>query len=105
MPTTSRRTFLRNSVTLAAALPLVRLPLGAAENAAPAPASSTAKKGLFFDQSDLPRIRANLASPRFAVINAELTGTDHTTERKFLREGVRLNDHITDFGRVRHILE
>lgn len=105
MSTTSRRTFLRNSVTLAAALPLARLPLGAAVSSAPAPAAAAVKKGLFFEKSDLPRIRANLAHPRFAVINAELTGTDHAAERKFLREGVRLNDHITDFGRVRHILE
>lgn len=105
----SRRAFLKSSVTLAAALPLVRLPLDAAEAPPAARGTATfeasAKKGLFFDASDLPRIRANLALPRFAVINAELTGTDHATARQFLRNEVRLNDHLTDFARIRQILE
>ena len=69
----TRRAFLKTSVTLAAALPLAHLPLGAAEplpTGAAVSATPSAKKGLFFDKSDLPRIRANLALPRFAVINA-----------------------------------
>ena len=101
----SRRTFLKGSAAIAAALPFARLSLGAAESSTAVPSVASPKKGLFFDATDLPRIRGNLASPRFAVINAELTGTDHAAERKFLRDEVRLNDHITDFGRVRHILE
>jgi hypothetical protein len=99
-----RRSFLKCSLSLAATLPLTRLRLGAAEtpSATPLPGG---KRGLFFDAADLPRIRANLANPRFSVINAELIGTDHAAVRKFLRDEVRLNDHITDFSRVRHLLE
>jgi len=107
MSLTNRRSFLKTTAALISALPLARLPLGGTEappagSFTPAPGS---KRGLFFDAADLPRIRANLVNPRFAVINAELTGLDHTAERKFLRDELKLTDHVTDFARARTILE
>lgn len=109
MNATTRRSFLKTSAALAA-LPLARLPLGAAPTPATNPASGhattgTVKRGLFFDASDLPRIRANLDSPRFASIRKDLFEIDHTAERKFLREDLKLTDHVTDFARARTILE
>jgi hypothetical protein len=100
---TSRRTFLKGSAALAASLPFARLGLRAAE-AAPS-GGVGGKRGLFFDAADLPRIRANLDHPRFAAVRATLYGLDHAAERKFLREELRLNDHVTDFARARTTLE
>ncbi len=96
----TRRTFLKTSAALAASLPFARLPLGAAEpSAAPAPAPGAAR-GLLFDQSDLPRIRANLDLPRCAEMRATLRDIDFAAETKFLREELRLNNHVVDFGRA-----
>jgi Heparinase II/III-like protein len=94
----TRRTFLKNSAALAAALPFARLPLHAAEPAA-APAPGAAR-GLLFDPSDLPRIRANLDLPRCAEIRKELLNLDFTAETKFVREESRLNNHVADFMRL-----
>ena len=89
----TRRSFLKTSAALAA-LPLVRLPLGAAEPTTPAAGPG---RGLLFDPADLPRIRANLDLPRLAEIRALLTEVDFAAETKFLREQLRLNNHVADF--------
>ncbi len=100
----SRRTFLRSSALLAASLPLARLPLNAAEDTAAAgraaPSEASAKEGLLFSAADLPRIRANLESPRGAEVRAGLRDVDFAAEMKFLRDEVRYNSHVLDFGRV-----
>ena len=96
----SRRTFLKTSATLAAALPLVRLPVQAAETTPSAGPGSGAARGLLFDRADLPRIRANLELPRLAEIRAMLLNVDFAAETKFLREELRLNNHVADFMRA-----
>jgi hypothetical protein len=103
MPASSRRTFLRSSALLAAAVPLARLGLGAAEK--PATPAATAANGLLFGPADLPRIRANLELPRCAEIRAMLLDVDFAAEAKFLRDEVRFNNHVVDFGRVWKLVE
>jgi len=66
----------------------------------PSPASS-----LLFDASDLPRIRANLDSPRLAELRATLFPTDLPAREKFLREEVRLENLMYDMAKVRTHLE
>ncbi len=102
MNASSRRTFLKTTAALAA-LPLVRLPLVAAETAA-APAAGAAR-GLLFDPAELPRIRANLELPRLAEVRAMLRDLDVAAETKFLREELRLNNHVADFMRAWKIVQ
>jgi len=89
----SRRTFLRNSAVITASLPLARLNLPAAESESTAPSST---RGLLFDESDLPRIRANTRHPRFTSLWAELTGADLAADTEFLKNQVRFNNHVAD---------
>jgi hypothetical protein len=99
MNTTTRRTFLKTTAALSAALPLSRVPLAAAPVAGAAgPAASPG--GLLFDRADLARIRANLELPRLSEVKAMLTTVDFAAETKFLREELRLNNHVADFMRV-----
>lgn len=102
---TTRRTFLKTTGALAATLPLVRVAMAEpAPAAAPSPEPSL-KRGLLFDASDLPRMRANLENPRFADLRATLRDVDFAAETKFLREQLRLNNHVADFLRARITLE
>ncbi len=101
----TRRTFLKTSATLAAALPLLRLPLGATEPTAPAGPSSGSARGLLFDATDLPRMRANLELPRFATIRAMLFDVDFAAETKFLLVELRLNNHVSDFMRAWKLIQ
>ena len=101
----TRRSFLKTSATLAAALPFARLPLAAAEPTTGAVAPFVAKKGLLFDAADLPRIRANTQHPRFAKLWKEMTGADLAADTDFLEHQVRYNNHVADMLRVRQILE
>lgn len=94
----TRRTFLKTSATLAA-LPLVRLPLGAATSADSSP-DWGAHRGLLFAPEELPRIRTNLNLPRLAEVRAMLAQVDFAAETKFLREELRLNNHVADFARA-----
>ncbi|HUG12796.1 MAG TPA: heparinase II/III family protein [Opitutaceae bacterium] len=102
----TRRTFLKSSAALAATLPFARIPLSAAESAAaastPTPGPS---RGLLFDTSELPRIRANLELPRCAEIRATLTNVDFAAETKFLLEEIKFNNHVVDFARARRLVE
>ncbi len=61
--------------------------------------------GLLFDREDVPRIRAALEDPRFAALKKAVFDIDFEGTSRFLREEVRLDDHITDMARVRTILE
>ena len=100
----TRRSFLKTSAALAAILPLARFPLAAApapEASAPAPKPG---RGLLFDAADLPRLRTNLADPRFAEIHATLLNVDFAAETKFLHD-LRLNNHSVDLLRAWKILQ
>jgi hypothetical protein len=99
MNSPTRRTFLKTTAALAAALPVARLPLHAAP---PAPAASAPNSGagLLFAPSELPRIRASLEHPRLAKVRAMLRDIDTAAESRWLREEMRLNNHVSDFMRV-----
>ncbi len=100
----SRRDFLKTTSLLAAALPL-SLQSGAA---APTPADAAppgARRGLFFDREEIPRIRAALEEPRLAELRAKIIGMDLEAEARFLRDEIDLGDHIQDMARARVALE
>lgn len=96
---TSRRTFLKTSATLAATLPFARL-ASAATTPASSPGIADPRRGLLFDPSELPRIRANLDLPRLAEVRATLVNVDFAAETRFLRNELRLNNHVVDFIRA-----
>jgi hypothetical protein len=99
----NRRTFLRTSATLAAALPFARL---TAATVVPAPAPDGAvPRGLLFDPPEVPRLRRNLADPRFARLRATLLDADLAAETRFLRDELRLNNHSVDFLRAWKVLQ
>jgi hypothetical protein len=101
----SRRAFLQTTTFLAAALPLAGLKVSAAAERATAPKLPAPGAGLFFDLADAPRIRANLELPRFAELKRKILGRDLAAEEKFLRDEIKLTDHITDQGKARATLE
>ena len=106
MISSSRRAFLKTTAAFAAALPLVRHSAQAAETpSANAQSVAGPSRGLLFDASDLPRIRANLELPRLAEVRAMLLNVDFAAETKFLNAEMRLNNHVADFGRVWKLVE
>lgn len=105
MPTPTRRTFLKTSAALAATLPFARLDVGAADASSSSSSPASPKKGLLFDASDLPRIRANTKHPRFVGLWAEMTGANLTDDTDFLEHKVRFNNHVADMARCRQIVE
>lgn len=91
---------------MAAAVPL----LGRAGEAnAAGMAAATFKpgpgRGLLFDAEDIPRIRANLASPRFAELRAIIFPEDMAGNERFLRDEIRLENLVVDMARARQLLE
>ena len=103
----TRRTFLKTSAALAASLPFAGLDLRAAATSGSAlpPLPAGGRRGLLFDDADLPRIRANARDPRFAALWSELKGADLTADRNFLANEARLTNHVTHLLRVQRILE
>ncbi|MEI6052679.1 MAG: heparinase II/III family protein, partial [Opitutaceae bacterium] len=107
MPT-SRRAFLQSTTLFAAALPLVRLNLVGAEPPADRTIKQTAPatgRGLLFDASDLPRIRANAGDPRFAEFWQTQLQADVAADTDFLENKIRLNNHVIDLLHAQRILE
>ena len=103
--TPTRRSFLKSTAALAAALPLTRLPASAATPAKSGSAMpSPTGKGLLFDRADLPRIRANLDHPRLAALKAELTQVDHAADLAYLPT-TDLRNRVLDMRLVRVMLE
>jgi hypothetical protein len=100
----SRRVFLQTTSLAAASLPFASLlaPRAAADPAAGPPAR---KRGLLFDEDDLPRIRANIAGPRYAPYWQKLESADLADDTDFLEHHVRFNRHSDDMARVRLTLE
>ena len=100
----TRRSFLKTATALAGVCALNRANSTVA--ATPVPAAAPAlMSGLFFDHADIPRIRANLELPRFATLRAKLFGRDLAAEELFLRDEIKLTDHIMDQAKARGILE
>ena len=96
----TRRAFLQTTALAAAALPLARV---RADPTAVSPAP--AKRGLLFDARDLPRIRANIAGPRYAAYWRGLESADLAGDRDFLEHHVHFHRHSDDMARVRLTLE
>jgi hypothetical protein len=102
----TRRTFLKSTSALAAALPFATLRLeGAPAGSRAAAPAGGKRRPLLFDAADLPRIRANTKHPRFTTLWASLADADLAADRKFLEHDVKFNDHSVIMLRVRTILE
>ncbi|MGC4071533.1 MAG: heparinase II/III family protein [Nibricoccus sp.] len=101
----NRRTFLKSSALIASALTVSSARLGGS-TATPASAPvAPPSRGLLFDPSEAPRILANLDHPRCADLKKELLGADLAGDREFIKNQVRLDNHVYDQSRVRRILE
>jgi hypothetical protein len=111
----SRRDFVRSTSLLAAGLPaaslLLPLTLNAAGPAAGSPPVGGRSRGLLFDASDLPRIRANLREARFSELWREMSTMDQATdtsvaaETAFLEKEMRFTNHGSHMVRARAALE
>lgn len=99
----SRRNFLRTTALAAAGLSLkpwrtdLRIPeeIGTIQ----------AQRGLLFDESEIPRLLETVKHPRYAPYWKSLVEADLSADRKFLRDELRLNNHVADFLKARIILE
>lgn len=99
---TTRRAFLSSATLGATALILSpRLVIAGQDPGVPSPAT----RGLLFDAGDLERMRQTVRHPRFAPYWVTLTGADTAGDRKFLRDELRLNNHVADMLKARIILE
>ncbi len=110
MSSTSRRSFLKSSATLATTLPLISLDLRSADAGRTASAASprpprAGGPGLLFDESDLPRIRANTQHPRFAAYWKSMLDADVAAATKFLRDELRLTNQVTHLLRAQQTLD
>ena len=107
MNTPTRRTFLKSSAALAAALPFARLGLPAAELPGtplpPLPAGT--RRGLLFDAADLARIRANTKHPRFAAYWQSLLDADVAAATTYLTKELRTTNQVTHLLRAQQILD
>ena len=100
----NRRTFLKSAGVLAT-LPLLHRVAHGSEIAVPPDAQPGGKRGLLFDADDIPRIRANLESPRFADLHALVFPADMAANERFLRDELRLENLVVDMARARKLLE
>src|SRR5207249_11690941 len=99
----SRREFLHRS-TLAAA----SICLGAQSAHAeivPDEKKSTMHRHLLFDGGDIPRILKTVQHPRFVEYWKSMKDADLVADTKFLRDELRLNNHVKDMLRARQVLE
>lgn len=101
--TTSRRDFLSQAALTASLLAvspwqLLMRPPTAGEGLGSRP-------GLLFDESDVARIRETAKHPRFAAYWNTLSNANLEVDKRFLREELRLNNHVSDFLKARTILE
>lgn len=63
------------------------------------------RRGLLFDQSDIARIQGTQSHPRFALYWKTILEADLEADTKFLRNELRLNNHVADLLKARTILE
>ena len=99
----SRREFLQKTALTAAGIWVAPLAVDAPLFAGAA--KSTETKGLLFDAHDIPRMRETVKHPRFAEYWKSLTDADLQADRKFLKDELRLNNHVKDMLQARQILE
>jgi len=95
----TRRNFLHLSGSLGLLLSLRSL-LRGADGAIPPETAA----GLLFDDADLPRVRATLATPEFAAVWQGMREPDFTEEENFLRHEVRFERQVPDLGRAAALL-
>ncbi len=95
----SRRSFLWQTALLTSGLSFK--PWSALK---PASAEKDAR-GLLVDRSDVPRMQEVVKLPRFAPYWKSLLDADMAADRKFLKDELRLNNHVADLLKARLILE
>ena len=108
-----RRSFLKACSLIALTVPFASWRARAADGSGKSPATAVegGKRGLLFDASDLPRIRANLRDPRFASLWREVSTMDQAqsmsvdAEIEFLEHELRLTNHAEDMPRATTALE
>lgn len=92
---------LSHSPVLAGVWPLAGLPRNTSRDASPAALQRTQAHGLLFDDARLPAIQdLYVTHPFFAPLRSEIEEIDRDAERRFITSEVRLNDQLTDIGRV-----
>lgn len=101
--TTTRRVFLQQTAAVAAGLSLANPFANANEQISPA-ATST-RHTLFFDPDDVPRLLATVRHPRFAPFWRSMTEADLAADTTFLRDELKLDNHVSHLLRARQILE
>ena len=111
----SRRAFVKGASLLAASVPVAALVQPLPMNASVAPVvpspQAVRQRGLLFDASDLPRIRANLREARFSELWREMSTMDQATdtsvaaETAFLEKEMRFTNHGSHMVRARAALE
>ena len=69
------------------------------------PSGSKPTRGLLFDASDLPRIRANTKDPRFAELWQTLLAADLVDDTRFLTTELSLTNHVAHLLRLQKILD
>ncbi len=62
-------------------------------------------RGLFFDEADLPRIRANTTDPRFVDFWQTQLKADVAADTEFLTKELRLTNHVVHLLKAQRILE
>lgn len=72
-----------------------------AENFTP----ENSSRGLLFDPAELPRLQETIKHPRFAPYWNSLKDADLEKDKKFLRDELKLNNHVRHFLNARVILE
>lgn len=99
----SRRKFLNTATLAATALALSPgqlLPWMRQERSV-----SKQRRRLLFDESDIARIRETARHPRFAPYWNSISHANLEADKRFLRDELRLNNHVADLLKARIILE
>lgn len=99
----SRRKFLRSTVLAAAGLALK--PWRTTTRIPGMTGTFQTQRGLLFDEPEIPRLLETVKHPRYAPYWKTLVEADLNADRKFLRDELRLNNHVADFLKARIILE
>ena len=85
--------------------PSRRAPVKKAARTTAKPAASRKRRGLLFDATDLPRIRANTKDPRFAEYWQSLLAADMADDTDFLKNKISLTNHSVHLLRLQKILD